>query len=373
MTEQPKDEFIHQLRDDLLQNGAIQTDIFIQKSAAVYYGSKDRLGTDGDFTTAPEISQLFGEIVAAFLAYLESLSPIDETAAADKTAILFEAGPGRGTLLSDMKRSFTAISPALDKADIHLLETSPVFQAIITEKIAQPVNFMSTLDDIPPRPLYGVANEFFDALGTSQILFDGTDWRWRLVAASTDAQTPFCLQSGPPLLPTDYPAYLPETPEAGTICEISRAAEDAMSLLARHIAQFGGGLLICDYGTSTNQGDSIQALRDHKPTPFLSAPGQSDITHLVDFAALKRCADNAGARLIGPVEQGSFLNELGIMERAEQLRKSSDPEGDRSLLAAIDRLISPAHMGSLFKVALLVPDGGGTPPGFGSLREKGVI
>jgi NADH dehydrogenase [ubiquinone] 1 alpha subcomplex assembly factor 7 len=368
MTEQhtAPDMFIRQLHDELSRFGPIKTDIFIQKSAAVYYGNKDRLGAEGDFTTAPEISQLFGEIIAAFLAYLESLSPTHET------AILFEAGPGRGTLLSDMKRSFTSISPALDKADIHLLETSPLFQTLITDKIAQPVSFMSTLDDIPPHPLYGVANEFFDALGTSQIIFDGTDWRWRLVTASTDVQNPFCLESGAPLLAVDCPAYLPETPVAGTICEISPAAEDAMSLLARHIAQFGGGLLICDYGKSTNQGDTIQALRDHKPVPFLSAPGQSDITHLVDFAALKRCADNAGARLVGPVEQGSFLTELGIMERAERLRVTADPEGDRTLLAAIDRLISPAHMGGLFKVALLVPDGDGTPPGFASLCPQGI-
>ncbi len=358
------DELATQLLKEIACNGPMQLDAFMQASAVHYYAGSERIGASGDFTTAPEISQLFGEMIATFLTYLAS------NAEADDTAFLFEAGPGRGTLLSDMKRCFATISPQLNDADIILLETSPVFRTLISDLTAKPVSFIERVDALPHRPLFGVANEFFDALGTRQLVFDGTDWCWHLVdkvAQPKKNETLFRLTKSAPIPVSKYPAFLPDKPEAGTICEVSPAAEEMMRSLAIHIAQFGGALIICDYGKTTNQGDSVQALRSHQPVTILSAPGNNDITYVVDFSALGRVARNAGARLVGPVEQGVFLREIGIMERAEQLRSDSDPEGNRTLLSAVDRLISPAHMGSLFKVALLVPAGEGFPPGFTSL------
>ena len=143
-----------------------------------------------------------------------------------------------------------------------------------------------------------------------------------------------------------------------------------MARLARHVARFGGGVLICDYGKADRQNDSLQAVRAHRAVPVLDRPGLSDISHLVDFSALARCAETQGARLVGPVEQGCFLNELGIEKRAEALRRKDNPERDRALAAALDRLCAPQHMGGLFKIAVLVPAGEGLPAGFASLRER---
>ena len=358
------EELTLQLVREITCNGPMQLDAFMQASAVHYYAGSERIGASGDFTTAPEISQLFGEMIASFLTYLASISGIDDT------AFLFEAGPGRGTLLSDMKRCFAAISPQLDDADIILLETSPVFRTLISRLATKSVSFIGEVDALPDRPFFGVANEFFDALGTRQLIFDGTDWCWHLVdkvAQPKKNEPPFRLTKSAPIPSSQYPAFLPDKPEAGTICEVSPAAEEMMRSFAIHIAQFGGALIICDYGKTTNQGDTVQSLHNHQPVTILAGPGNNDISHVVDFSALGRVAQNAGARLVGPVEQGVFLREIGIMERAAQLRKNSDPKGDRALLSAVDRLISPAHMGSLFKVALLVPAGDGLPPGFTSL------
>ena len=143
-----------------------------------------------------------------------------------------------------------------------------------------------------------------------------------------------------------------------------------MAQLSTHIAHFGGALLLIDYGKLGNDGDSLQAVRHHKPADILSYQGEADITHWVDFAALADIATANQARLIGPVSQGRFLTELGIGQRAEALRQTDKPEHDRALLAAIDRLVSPAQMGSAFKVALLVPAGEGLPPGFASLGDS---
>ena len=184
------DELAPQLLEEIACNGPMQLDAFMQASAVHYYGAGNRIGASGDFTTAPEISQLFGEMIAAFLTYLASIAE-----AYDK-AFLFEAGPGRGTLISDMKRSFAAINSQLNHADIILLEKSPVFRTLISERTATPVSFIGEIDALPHRPLFGVANEFFDALGTRQLIFDGTDWCWHLidkVAKPQKTATPYRL------------------------------------------------------------------------------------------------------------------------------------------------------------------------------------
>lgn len=356
------------LKAQIAADGPMQTDLFMQICLSHpdfgYYGSRDPFGRGGDFTTAPEISQLFGEMMAGFMAYLWNAS--GQPAAGDM--IRFEAGPGRGTLFRDMHKTYQKIAPSLSKAPAYFFEASEYLRTRLTTEIA-PIapQFLETLADLPPKPLFGIANEFFDALGVRQACFDGEHWVWRCIDFG-DGKFRFT-QTTPLNKGELQAASLPPAPKQGDIYEISPLSDTLMQTLSQHIAQYGGGFLICDYGKSDGAGDSLQAVKAHSKAEVLAEPGACDITHLVDFSALARQARKANARLIGPVEQGAFLTELGIQARAEALRRPEKPETDRMLLAALDRLCAPQHMGQIFKTALLVPDGTGFPPGFATAQE----
>ena len=164
----------------------------------------------------------------------------------------------------------------------------------------------------------------------------------------------------------DYAAALLPEPADGDIAEICAAGDQVIDTLARRISRHGGAMLIVDYGRNGNAGDSLQAVADHRPVDVFHQPGTADLSHWVDFAALSRSAAAHGCRLIGPVPQGRFLMRIGLAQRAEQAGSHGEAEERRSLLAAVDRLTSPAQMGEVFKVALLVPQGTGKPPGFES-------
>lgn len=326
-----------------------------------YYSTQTAIGKSGDFITAPEISQLFGEMLAGLLVHIWQL-------ARKPAACLFEAGPGRGTLLQDIDRTYHQLAPELARNDWYLLETSP---ALITAQSAalpkRKLAHIQHLNVLPPRALFGVANEFFDALGIDQAIFSGGKWHHRQIIWVENGQScvgEFCL--GTPLTAAQKRLFkTPETSVEGDILEYSPDGASIMKDLATHIAHFGGALLICDYGKTDNRGDTLQAVQNHAPVPFLSAPSLSDLTHWVDFDQLASVAKLAGARLIGPQPQGVFLRQLGIEQRAEKLRHLGGAgAADRALAAALDRLISPAQMGHAFKVGLLVPQGEGIPPGF---------
>ena len=331
-----------------------------------YYAQVDRFGKHGDFTTAPEISQLFGEVLAAFQAWLWEVSGSPDA----NEMMIFEAGPGRGTLFEDMHRSWRQICPQMAAAPVTFLETSPYLRGMLTSRFSGlDVHLVSTSDSLPEVPLFGVANEFFDALAIRQAVKRDQGWVWRAVGLDTHR---FVFCDGPALQPDEIRQHkLAADAPTDTVAEFSPASEAILANLARHVARFGGGVLICDYGKAGRQDDSLQAMRAHRVVPVLDRPGLSDISHLVDFTALARCAEAQGARLIGPVEQGCFLRELGIEKRAEALRRKHDPETDRALSAALDRLCSPQHMGMLFKIAVLVPAGEGLPAGFTSLCKTG--
>ena len=351
------------LKARIKAEGPMPIDRFMQISLSHpefgYYALKDRFGRGGDFITAPEISQLFGEMMAGFLGYLWHAS--GQPAADD--IIRFEAGPGRGTLFQDMHKTYQKICPPLSKAESYFLEASPYLRGQVSQAISplSPV-FPETIADLPAKPLFGIANEFFDALGVRQAIYRKTGWVWRAIDVADGA---FTFTDGLPLSAEELKdTCLHPDPVEGNICEVSPLSMEMIHALGTHIAQFGGGMLICDYGKTDGNGDSLQAIKAHEKTEFLSEAGECDITHLVDFSALRRQAERAGARLVGPVAQGAFLSELGIEERAEALRQPGQPETDRMLLAALDRLCGPQHMGQIFKVALLVPSGTGLPPGF---------
>ena len=283
--------------------------------------------------------------------------------------ITFEAGGGHGTLAQDMHKAYRMISPSLAGAPLYLLEESEAMRGRQKAKLApKDCHHIDRISALPPKPLFGVANEFFDALGVDQAIYHQGQWHHRLIGLADDE---FTYVIGKPL-DTDALSDIqtPTTPQEGDIIEISKLSAQIMAESAYHIAHFGGALLVIDYGKDDNQGDSLQAVKDHQPSDFLAYQGEADITHWVDFAMLRKVAEAHHARLLGPVPQGRFLLELGIAERAEALRSPDNPEQDRALLAAIDRLVSPAQMGQAFKVALLVPQGEGYPPGFASLEQR---
>ena len=359
-----------QLKTQIETGGPLPLELFLDRVMSgaedSYYAQTDRFGEAGDFITAPEISQLFGEIAAAFLAWLWEVSGQPQ---ADEM-ILFEAGPGRGTLFADMHRSWRQICPQMATAPVTFLETSAYLRTGLTERFSGlDIRLTETADGLPEVPLFGVANEFFDALAIRQAVKTQTGWVWRAVGHDGQA---FMMTDGAALCADELASHdLDPTSPAGRIAEFSPASDHIMAQLARHVARFGGGMLICDYGKAGPTGDSLQGVRAHKPVPVLEQPGQTDISHLVDFSALADVASCQGARLIGPVAQGAFLRELGIEARAEALRDKSDPVRDRALIAALDRLCSPQQMGQIFKVALLIPAGDGLPAGFASLAEGG--
>ena len=333
-----------------------------------YYAQNTAIGADGDFITAPEISPLFGEIIGAFITYIWELSGKPDA----HSAFYFEAGPGRGSLLADMLRVFRHHDCALKDSQLSLLETSLRLQTRIRAHlgsgatgtdISHQLDFISTLDSLPAKPLFGVANEFFDALGVDQAIFTDRGWYWHEIFCTPPHR--FHLAPAHPLTADQISRYrLPPTADLGTIVEISAMAESITARLAAHIAQYGGVLVIADYGKTDNIGDTIQAVKQHNSHPFFADIGTADLTHLVDFSALARQTDAHKARFIGPVFQADFLKELGLFERTEALRRPDQPEFNRQLVAGADRLTSPAQMGQIFKIAAILPAGEGLPPGF---------
>lgn len=328
-----------------------------------YYQSSDPFGQGGDFITAPEISGLFGEMCGLFLAHMFELGQTSKAASDKAQPAIIECGPGRGTLMADMRHVWKQLMPDLAACPVHLIETSPYLRRRQEQALPDAViNWHDDVSTLPHVPLFGIANEFFDALPVAHAICREGIWRHRLVTA--DPALGFV--EGAPLTATELNMWRldPQKPADGTIAEFCAMAEDVMCMLAAHIARYGGAFLIIDYGKSDNIGDTVQAVAAHKPVDLFHKPGQADISHWVDFGALAECARAAGARLIGPVEQGAFLTQIGLKARAEQAAAHADPEMRRTLLAAYDRLVSPAQMGSAFKAALLVPQGEGSPPGF---------
>lgn len=316
-----------------------------------YYTTKEPFGTSGDFTTAPEISQLFGEMVGAWIAgvwqSLNSPSPKGER----ELNTLLELGPGRGTLMVDMLRA-TRHAPGFHEAiAVHLVEASPRLQQIQQEtlKDAHPrLHWREDMNALPPQPTFIVANEFFDALPVSQYLFTGGVWHERLVGVENDALA-FTLSDPLPEGALDISAYPP--PEEGDILEASPMALHMMHQLCMQLLMCNGAMLVVDYGyTQPAYGDTLQAVKSHHYHPVLETPGEADLTAHVDFAALADVARASGCKVFGAVSQGDFLRRLGIELRASALCRNASIQQAESILSGLERLVSPTQMGELFKV-----------------------
>ena len=296
---------------------------------AYYYATRDPLGRDGDFTTAPEISQMFGELVGAALAdcWNRAGSPND--------AIYAELGPGRGTLAVDALRVLRAAGFA---GEVHLVETSPTLREA-QAKAVPGATWHDRVEDLPARPFLLVANEFFDALPVQQ--FVGAMERRVMIAAGGLAFD-----------------------RDGEIIERSPSREQAMSEIATCLAHRGGVALVIDYGhEKTAPGDTLQAVRGHRYVPILIDAGEQDLTAHVDFEALGQDARNAGAKVTEVVTQGEWLNRLGIGARAAALA-TANPERVPELEKAVDRLCHEEQMGQLFKVMAIHSPDWPAPAGF---------
>lgn len=357
------------IKNKIKMNGPIHIDEFIQIYSSDtkfgYYSTKSKIGLDGDFITSPEISQIFGELIAALLSWLQEYSSYD-------SPNLFEAGPGKGTLLKDMLKTFDKISPILSESLIYIVEKSPYFKGKIKSEIPlKKIKFIDNINSLPDSPIFGVMNEFLDAVGVRQIQFDGKNWYWILIDYKiVNNSIKFYFTKGDKINNNDLKKFIfPKVLKKNMILEINIFAEEFISKLSKIISKKGGGILIFDYGKENNVGNTIKVTGNNNKENFLNILENQDVTHDVDFRALKFVAQKNGARLIGPINQGTFLKELGIETRLKMIRKNNNPKYDRKLIQDFERLTSNTYMGELFKVALLLPNGNGFPPGFISLQK----
>lgn len=317
-------------------------DAFMARANAAYYASHDPFA---DFTTAPEISQVFGELLGLWAAVtwevLGSPSPV----------LLVEAGPGRGTLMADALRAIGRAAPGFRAAlTVHLIETSPRLRTIQALRVPD-ANWHHALSGVPDAPMVLLANEFLDALPIRQFVRRAEGWKERFVAQG-DFTEMACAEP------------LPDAPEDAVFERCEPAVAFARAL-AERFAHCPGAALFLDYGPEhSGFGDSLQALSAGRPSAPLNAPGSADLTAHVDFAALAAAARDRGAAVHGPKPQGLFLAELGLFQRTNRLARHLPPARAGALMEAARRLGEPNRMGRLFKALAVCSPGRGALPGF---------
>jgi NADH dehydrogenase [ubiquinone] 1 alpha subcomplex assembly factor 7 len=317
------------LRDRIAAEGPITVETFMEACNAYYYATRDPFGAAGDFTTAPEISQMFGEMVGACLAdaWFRAGKPPE--------AAFVELGPGRGTLAADALR---VLCSAGFSGEVHFVEASPILREM--QKASVPdAHWHESIQNLPDAPLLLVANEFLDALPIRQMVH-GTERRITVLAGG---------------LAFD---------RDGEIIELSPAREAAVATVAEGLVNNGGIALFIDYGHDrSGKGDTLQAVRRHGFTPVLANPGEQDLTSHVDFEAVARFAIDTGAQVTPVAPQGEWLSRLGIEARAETLARTN-PDRSNDVASALERLTSPDQMGQLFKVIAIHSPRWPVPAGF---------
>lgn len=320
--------------------GPISLAQFMAESNARYYDSRDPLGSAGDFITAPEISQMFGELIGLWLADLW------DRAGRPAPVHYVELGPGRGTLARDAlgaARRF-GLTP-----NVHFVEASSALRAV-QRGLFPDATWHGDLSSLPEdAPLLIVANEFLDALPVRQLVRTAQGWRERMVGLDGDRLVPL---AGPRPMDAAVPPGFADADE-GAIIETCPAAATVIDEIGRRLAVQGGGALIIDYGrTEPATGSSLQALRAHEKVDPFAWPGEADLTAHVDFSILPAIAQAAGAQWMGTLEQGAFLTALGLGARMEALARAA-PARSGAVRAAAHRLAAPEAMGALFKVMAL--------------------
>ena len=321
--------FERALHERIRVEGPITVEAYMEACNRHYYATRDPLGAAGDFTTAPEISQMFGELIGA------SLGDCWTRAGAPQAAIYVELGPGRGTLAADALRVLSSTGFA---GDVHLVETSSVLRKT-QERLVPDARWHESIADLPPKPMLLVANEFLDALPIRQHI-GGVERKI------------FIAEGG---LAFDCD---------GETVESSPARDEAVRRIAAHLVRHGGAALLIDYGHERSAaGDTLQAVRDHRFAPVLDRPGEQDLTAHVDFEAVGRVARETGALATRIVAQGEWLGGLGIDARAKAL-VNANPDRSADIESRVARLTAPDQMGRLFKLIAIHAPSWPAPVGF---------
>jgi NADH dehydrogenase [ubiquinone] 1 alpha subcomplex assembly factor 7 len=327
-----------------------------------YYITRDPLGSSGDFTTSPEISQMFGELIGIWTAAAW------RTMGSPENVRLVELGPGRGTLMLDALRAAKVLPEFRAAVVAHMIEVSPVLETLQRLALGAcdiPVSWHKSLNEVPDGPLIVVANEFFDALPVHQAVMCADGWHERVIKVGEDDRLHFSIARDPIPL---FDEFLPEDMRPARIGEIFEWRADQVALeLSRRIVQADGVALIIDYGhVKSSIGDTLQAIGAHQFADPLSAPGRVDLTAHVDFEALARAAESMRALAHGPIEQGEFLHRLGVEQRAAALKTGAPHDQAVEIQSALVRLTSTetTGMGRMIKALALSAPKLGPLPGF---------
>ncbi len=312
-----------------------------------YYIARDPLGREGDFTTAPEVSQMFGELLGLWAA------SVWKSMGSPAALRLVELGPGRGTMMADALRALRVVPPLYQTLSVHLVEVNPVLREKQKATLlgARDISWHKNIDEVPEGPTIVLANEYFDVLPIHQMVKCETGWHERVVELDSDDRLEFGAAAEP--VPR-FDVLLPPLVRAAPIGAVFEWRPDTEIMkIATRLRDHGGAALIIDYGhLRSDAGETFQAIARHSFTDPLKAPGQADVTAHVDFQALARAAEDVGARVHGPVTQGEFLRRIGIETRAVTLMAKASPEVSEDISGALKRLIGGGRggMGSMFKV-----------------------
>ncbi|ADO42104.1 class I SAM-dependent methyltransferase [Ketogulonicigenium vulgare] len=304
---------------------------------AGYYTTRTAIGAGGDFITAPEVSQVFGELIGLALAqaWLDQGAP--------DPCILAELGPGRGTLMADILRATRKVPGFHAAAQVVLVEASPLMRTLQAANVPA-ARWCDSVEALPAGPLFLIANEFLDALPIRQFQRSSDGWHERLVTVQDGALT---LGLGPQIA-------LPDAPDAD-VFEQNTMAESVMRIIASRIAVAGGAAIFIDYGADESRGDTFQAVQNHAYADPFSDPGTADLTAHVAFGPLARAATNAGAAASALITQADFLLTLGLSARGAALARHLSGAALDAHQAALNRLTHPGEMGTLFKVLGITP------------------
>jgi len=325
-----------------------------------YYTTRDPFGENGDFITAPEISQMFGEMIGLWLAQtwmsMGTPNPVH----------LVEMGPGRGTLMADILRAAGAVPAFREALQVHFIEVSPTLRKAQQAKVPH-AHWHDNLSSVPAGPTLLVANEFFDALPVHQYVKTPGGWAECLVMHDTEEdilEPSYGPSTGSLVM---IPDSVKDSAQIGQFIETCPIAISIISDITKRLNNYGGAALVIDYGSlETTTGPTVQAVRDHHHEHILANPGNADITAHVDFGSLARTVTEAGGRVAPMITQGEFLGRLGIGMRAEQLGAAADEEQQQDIIEAVKRLAGSGEgeMGELFKVMAFTNKSGAPLAGF---------
>ena len=356
------------LRDRIAREGSISVHDYMEgclgDRRSGYYKTRQPIGEAGDFITAPEISQIFGELIGVWcIAVWQAMG-------APSSVIVAELGPGRGTLMADALRAWRSAPEFLARVSVALIETSPALKAVQRETLRNapaPFEWYAAFEDVPPGQLILIANEFIDALPVRQFVRQSGEWRERTVSLTGEGALAF--GAGIPAERDALPLWIGDVDAAeGAIVETRPAASKLIATLAARAKDTPVSTLIADYGpTRSAIGDTLQGVRRHRFADPLAAQGETDLTAHVDFDALKVTARTAGLVAFGPIPQGQFLLKLGLEARSDRLAREATPEQRQAILSGAARLADPRQMGALFKMLGLQSSGLAPPPPFGDI------